>query len=80
MIMSKYIAVSLLACVTAVLSLLSLGASVLFLMNSVTVEASDELMGFGMSEIIGCLPILLLAMIATALLITAFSMCFCVFT
>lgn len=79
MIMSKYIAVSVLACVTAVLSLLSLGASVLFLLSSVTNEASEGLAGFSMSAMIGWIPVLLLVVIVTALLITAFCMCFCIF-
>lgn len=79
MIMSKYIAVSILACVTAVLSLLSLGVSVLFLLSSVTGEASGGLEGFRMSAMIGWIPVLLLVVIVTALLITAFCMCFCIF-
>lgn len=79
MVMSKYITVSLFACVTAILSLLSLGASVIFLVNSVAQGASEELAGFSLSTVLGWLPILLLVMIATALLITAFSMCFCIF-
>jgi len=79
MIMSKYIAVSLFACATAVLSLASLGASVLFLVNSVTDEMSGEFAGIDFSMMLGWMPVLLLAMIVTALFITAFCMCFCVF-
>lgn len=79
MIMSKYIAVALFACVTAVLSLASLGASVLFLVNSVTDEMSGEFAGVDLSMMLGWMPVLLLAMIVTALFITAFCMCFCVF-
>lgn len=79
MIMSKYIAVALFACVTAVLSLVSLGASVIFLLNSVADEVSDGFAGIDFSMIISWMPVLLLVMIVTALFITAFSMCFCVF-
>lgn len=79
MIMSKYVAVSLFACVTAILSLLSLGASVIFLISSLSAEVSEEFVAIDMATMIGWLPILLLVMITAALLITAFSMCFCVF-
>jgi len=79
MIMSKYIAVSIFACVTAVLSLLSLGASVVFLINSVADEMAEGFSGIDFSMILSRMPILLLVMIVTALLITAFSMIFCVF-
>lgn len=79
MIMSKYIAVALFACSTAVLSLASLGASILFLVNSVADEVSGEFAGIDLSMMLGWMPVLLLAMIVTALFITAFCMCFCVF-
>ncbi len=79
MIMSKYIEVALFACATAVLPLASLGASVLFLVNSVADEVSGEFAGIDLSMMLGWMPVLLLAMIVTALFITAFCMCFCVF-
>lgn len=79
MIMSKYIAVSIFACVTAILSLLSLGGSVLFLLGSVQVEASEEILHIDPAVFLGWIPILLLVVVVMALLITAFSMCFCVF-
>lgn len=79
MIMSKYIAVSLFACVTAVLSLLSLGGSVLFLLGSALSGSSEEILRFDPLVMAGWVPLLLLVVIVTALLITAFSMCFCVF-
>lgn len=79
MIMSKYIAVALFACVTAVLSLLSLGGSVLFLLGSALGESSEEILHFNPLAMAGWIPLLLLVVIVTALLITAFSMCFCVF-
>ena len=79
MIMSKYIAVALFACVTAVLSLGSLGASILFLLNSIATEESGAFAGMDFSMIVSWMPVLILVMIATALFITAISMCFCVF-
>ncbi len=79
MIMSKYIAVSIFACVTAILSLLSLGASVLFLFNSVASEASDGLGSLEFSVVGRWIPVLLVVMIVTAFLITAVCMCFCIF-
>ena len=79
MIMSKYLAVSLFACITAVLSLLSLGGSVLFLLGSALAGASEEILHMEPAVFIGWIPILLLVVIVTALLVTAFSMCFCVF-
>lgn len=79
MIMSKFITVSLFSCITAILSLLSLGASILFLVSSVTADASNTFAGFDMSLLISWLPLLIIVMIVTALLITAFCMCFCIF-
>ena len=79
MIMSKYIAVSLFACVTAVLSLVSLGASVLILLSSAMDSDSGAFVGIDFSMIISWMPMLLLVMIVAALFITALSMCFCVF-
>lgn len=79
MIMSKYIAVSLFACVTAVLSLLSLGGSVMFLLGSALSGSAEEFLQFDPLVMAGWVPLLLLVVIVTALLITAFSMCFCVF-
>lgn len=79
MIMSKYIAVALFACVTAILSLLALGGSVLFLMFGVSTELAEELKGIEPATILTMIPVLLIAMITTALLITAVCMCFCVF-
>ncbi len=79
MIMSKYIAVSLFACTTALLSLLALGGSVLFLLFGLSAELSGELQGMEPVTILTVIPVLLIAMITTALLVTAVCMCFCVF-
>lgn len=79
MIMSKYIAVSLFACVTAVLSLISLGTSVMFLLSSAMAGSSEEALNIDPLQIAGWIPLLLLVVVMTALLVTAFSMCFCIF-
>ena len=79
MIMSKFISVSLFACMTAILSLLSIGGSIFFSLISAA-SGVDEGIQLPIDVFIKYLPILLLAVITTALLITAFSMCFCVFS
>ncbi|MBP3603157.1 MAG: CPBP family intramembrane metalloprotease [Lachnospiraceae bacterium] len=79
MIMSKYIAVSMFACATAVLSIVALGGSVLFLVFGVSTELAAEFQGISVQTVIVLVLLLLLAMITTALLITAICMCFCVF-
>lgn len=79
MIMSKYIAVALFACVTAILSLLALGGSVVFLMVAVSTELAEQLQTISAATIATMVPVILLAMISVALLITAICMCFCVF-
>lgn len=79
MIMSKFIAVALFACVTAILSLLALGGSVVFLMFAVSTELTDQIQGISAMTMATVVPVLLLAMITVALLITAVCMCFCVF-
>lgn len=79
MIMSKYIAVSMFACATAILSIVALGGSVLFLVFGVSTELAAEFQGIAVQTVIVLILLLLLAMITTALLITAICMCFCVF-
>ena len=67
MIMSKYIAVALFACATAVLSLLALGGSVVFLMFAVSTELAAELQGISAATILSMVPVLLAAMVTVAL-------------
>lgn len=78
MIFSKFVSVAIIACVTALLSLVSLAGSVLFLIFGV---AGDMVMEFGFSAgtMLGALPMLFVTMIVTALLSSALCMCFCVF-
>ena len=77
MIMSKFVSVSIFACVTAILSLIALGGSVIFLMFAVPEEGAIQI---PIDVFMGSVPVLLLALMTTALLITAFCMCFCVFS
>lgn len=79
MIMSKFIAVSVVACVTALISLIALGGSVLFLMLAVPEDMTNDMIQLPLETILGNIPLLFIALMATALLITAICMCFCVF-
>ena len=79
MILSKFLAVSLFACASAVLSILSIGGSLGFLLNSVEKMYEGETLGIDFSSFFSFLPILLIVVIITALLLTAVSMCFCIF-
>lgn len=76
MIMSKFIAASIIACITAVVTLISIGGSVLFMLLALPVDGMIEL---PVDTFLSSIPILLVVMITTALLLTALSMCFCVF-
>lgn len=78
MIMSKYITVALFACVTAIISMLSLGGSVLFLLFGVADDISMG-MDFSLYAILPVIPVILLTLLTVALLITAICMVFCVF-
>lgn len=79
MILSKYISVALMASVTAVLSVLSLGGSVLFLMFGLSTEIAEQMSVISIAEILTAAPVLLLTLVVTALLASALCMCFCVF-
>lgn len=79
MILSKFLSVALFACVTAVLSLISLGGSVLFLMYGIAAPAAGSLPGLSAAALLQYGPPLLLTLLVTALLATAICMCFCVF-
>lgn len=79
MIMSKYLSVALFACVTAVISLLSLGGSVLFLIFGISDGMAKEIQSISLPAVLPLIPVLLLTMLVTALFATALCMCFCVF-
>lgn len=76
LIMSKFVSVAMFACMTAIISLFSLGGSVMILMSTAS-EALGQITQF--SALIPAIPVILLTMIAVALFITAVCMCFCVF-
>ncbi len=78
MIFSKFVSVAIIACVTALLSLISLAGSVLFLIFGVAGDMVVEF-GFSATAMVGALPMLFLTMLVTALLSSALCMCFCVF-
>lgn len=78
MIMSKFISVSGFACMTAIFSLLSIGGSIFFMLLALPTD-SDGGIQLPIDSFIKYLPILLLVVVSVALLITALSMCFCVF-
>lgn len=77
MILSKYISVALFTCVTAILSLLSLGGSVLFLMYGIADVGT--LPGLSLTALLGAVPVLTAVLLVTALFCSALCMCFCVF-
>lgn len=77
MILSKYISVALFTSVTAILSLLSLGGSVLFLMYGVA--DAGTLPGISLAALLSAIPVLAATLLVTALLCSALCMCFCVF-
>lgn len=79
MILSKFMAVSFFACISAVLSILSIGGSIGFLLSSIEQAQEAETLGIDFSFFLSALPILLVVVIITALLLTALSMCFCIF-
>lgn len=79
MIMSKYIAVSMFSCITAVISLISLGGVVGLMMTSLPEDAMGGMEQIAFGVYLSYIPVLLLVMITTSMLITALSMCFCMF-
>lgn len=79
MIMSKYIAVTLFACVTAVISMISLGGAVAFLLLGVPEESIDGMGQVQLAGYLSSIPMLLVALVTSAMLITALCMCFCIF-
>lgn len=77
MILSKYISVALIATVTAILSVLSLGGSVLFMIYGLSDSTGIE--GISFTGLLSAIPILLLTVLVMALLASALCMCFCTF-
>lgn len=77
MIMSKFIAVSIFACGTAILSLVSMTGSVLFMFGNMGADMGK--LGIKGEMILGWIPVLLAAVLVAAVLVTALCMSVCVF-
>ncbi len=79
MILSKFMAVSLFAGISALLSILSIGGSLAFLFGSLAKELEETALEIDVTYFLSCLPLLLVVVLVTALLLAAVSMCFCIF-
>lgn len=81
MIMSKFLAVAVISCITAVLNILSTGASMIFMVNIMAGSISDSVMKFNLDfkTFLPAILFLLIVVIAFALFMTAISMCVCIF-
>lgn len=76
MIMSKFLAVSIIACVSAVLNVFSMAAAFGFMMGMLTEGAGMHL---NYADFIPAVLITVIVMVAFALFVTAVCMCVCVF-
>ncbi len=77
MIMSKFLAVSVISCVSAVLNIISMGAACVFMMSMIGEENGAVEINF--TSYIPAVMITVIVMIAFALFVTAVCMCVCVF-
>ena len=79
MIMSKFLAVSCIACVSAILNVISMGAAMAFLVTSSLASAADMNISFDFSVFLPGILFTILVMMVFALFVTAVCMCTCVF-
>ncbi len=79
MIMSKFLAVSVIACITAMLNVLSMGGAVAFLVMSSISSLSELNISIDFSMFIPGILFTIVVMMCFALLVTAVCMCVCVF-
>lgn len=79
LIISKFLAVALIACVTAVLSILSLGGSVGFMIFQFSEMMSENGIQFSLEGLLPAVGILLILMLTLALFMTAVCMAVCLF-
>ncbi len=79
MIMSKFLAVSCIACVTALLNVVSMGGAIVFLVSSSMTAALGADMTFQFDSFIPAVLFTILVMMVFALFVTAVCMCTCVF-
>ncbi len=79
MIMSKFLAVSCISCVSAILNVISMGGAMAFLVSSSLAQVADMNMEFDFSVFLPGVLFTILVMIVFALFVTAVCMCTCVF-
>lgn len=79
LIISKYLAVSLITCITAFLSIASLGGSVAFMINQFAGIMEETGIDFQVQGMLPAIIILVILMLTLALLVTAVCMSVCVF-
>ncbi len=80
MIMSKFLAVSVIACVSAILNVISMGGAMAFLISSsLSSAAADMNITFDFSVFLPGVLFTILVMMVFALFVTAVCMCTCVF-
>ncbi len=79
MIMSKFLAVSCIACVSAILNVISMGAAMAFLVTSSLASSADINISIDFSVFIPGILFTILVMMVFALFVTAVCMCTCVF-
>nr|MBQ8251987.1 CPBP family intramembrane metalloprotease [Lachnospiraceae bacterium] len=79
MIMSKFLAVSCIACVSAILNVISMGAAMAFLVTSSLASAADMNISFDFAVFLPGILFTILVMMVFALFVTAVCMCTCVF-
>ena len=79
MIMSKFLAVSCIACVSAILNVISMGGAMAFLITSSLASATDMNIEFDFSVFLPGILFTILVMMVFALFVTAVCMCTCVF-
>lgn len=79
MIMSKFLAVSCIACVSAILNVISMGGAMAFLVSSSLASAADMNVEFNFAVFLPGVLFTILVMMVFALFVTAVCMCTCVF-
>ena len=79
MIMSKFLAVSCIACVSAVLNVISMGGAMAFLVSSSLAQAAEMNIEFNFAVFLPGVLFTILVMIVFAMFVTAVCMCTCVF-
>ncbi len=79
MIMSKFLAVSVIACVSAILNVISMGGAMAFLISSSLASATNMNIEFNYASFIPGILFTILVMMVFALFVTAVCMCTCVF-